>query len=95
MALNVYSTFGISEELLEAIRAFPLERKVEHCSVEFTASPLDIYAECPRCGTRLKLRSFSAAPEIEDIFDAVLEWSNRPGAQESARRRQIALGDDE
>jgi hypothetical protein len=95
MALNVHSTFGISEELLEAIRAFPLERKVEHCGVEFTASPLDIYAECPRCGSRLKLRSFSAAPEIEDIFDAILEWTNRPGAQELARRRQIALGNDE
>jgi hypothetical protein len=95
MALNVHSALGISEELLEAIRAFPLEKKVEHCGVEFTASPLEVYAECPRCGTKLKLRSFSAVPEIEDIIDAVLEWTNQPGAQESARRRQVALADEE
>jgi hypothetical protein len=95
MALNVHSTFGISEELLEAIRAFPLERKVEHCGVEFTASPLDLYGVCPHCGIRLKLRSFSAVPEIEDVIDAVLEWTNQPGAQESARRRQVALADEE
>jgi hypothetical protein len=85
----------VIQELPEAIRAFPVEKKVEHCGVEFAASPLDIYAECPRCGTRLKLRSFSAVTEIEDVFDAVFEWMNRQGAQESARRRRIVLADED
>ena len=94
MASNAQRTFGISE-LLETIRDFPVERKVEHCGAEFAAAPFDFYAECPRCGTRLKLRSFSATLEIEDVFDALFEWMNQPGALESARRRQMALAEED
>jgi hypothetical protein len=59
-------------------------------------SPCDIYAQCPQCGCRIKLRSFSAIPEIEDVFDAVFEWMNQPGALELAKRRlEIIAADQE
>ena len=85
----------VSEELLEAIRAFPLEREIEHCGVRFKVPPFDFYTQCPQCGARLKLRSYSAAAEVEDVFDAVFGWMNRPGAAEIARQRQQALADDQ
>lgn len=85
----------ITGKILEVIRSFPLERTVEHCGVSFTTTPFDFSAQCPRCGTRVKLRAFSALPEIEDIFDAVFEWMNQPGAGELAMRRRVALSDDE
>jgi hypothetical protein len=84
----------ISKGLLEAIRNFPLQREVEHCGGPVTVSPFALYAECPRCGTRLKVRGFSAAAEVEDVFDAVFEWLNQPAAQEVARERQKALAED-
>ena len=48
-----------------------------------------------RSAAPLKVRAFSAGGEIEDVFDAVFEWMNRPSAQDEARRRQTALKDDE
>ncbi|HXG12945.1 MAG TPA: hypothetical protein VNK04_24520 [Gemmataceae bacterium] len=81
--------------LLEAIRRFPLEREVEHCGRKLVASPFDIYATCPHCGSRLKLRSFSAVPEVADVFDAVFEWLTQPEAQELMRRRQEAIQADQ
>ncbi len=61
----------ISEELVEAIRDFPVQRELEHCGQTFAVSPFDIYFKCPACGQELKVRSFSGGVEIEDIFDAV------------------------
>ena len=84
----------VSPDLIEALRIFPRERAVEHCGSKFVSSPLDLYATCPLCGKRIKLRAFSAAGEIEDIFDAVFEWMNHPGAAEHARRRQGAIEAD-
>jgi hypothetical protein len=87
----------LSPELIDAVHALPSRREVEHCSATFTVSPFDIYAVCPRCGTRLKVRSFSAVPEIEDVFDAVFEWMNTPAGREAAERRlrEIAADGDE
>ncbi len=84
----------ISADLFDAIRSFPLEREVMHCGTRIVVSPFDIYAPCPQCGSQIKVRSFSAAPEIEDVFDAVLEWLNQPQAQELARRRQDVLAEE-
>jgi hypothetical protein len=84
----------VPSDLIEAIRTFPLERDVEHCGDRIPVSPFEFYAKCPRCGRELKLRSFSAIPEIEDVFDAVFEWMERPGARELARRRQELLRAD-
>src|SRR5947207_3183708 len=95
MELKHHPSFEVSEELLEAIRTFPVQREVEHCGDRFTAGPFDFYVDCPRCGVRIKVRSFSAGGEIEDVFDAVFEWMNRPMALDEARRRQMALKEED
>ncbi len=85
---------AISEALIEAIRSFPAHRDVEHCGVHFEADPFGVYATCPRCGARIKLRSYSGTTEIEDVFDAVFGWMAQPGAADAAKRRQVALMED-
>jgi hypothetical protein len=95
MDLKQRLEIDVSQELLEAIRSFPVLREVDHCGARFKASPFDFYADCPRCGAHIKVRSFSALGEIEDVFDAVFEWMNQPMAEEEARRRQMALKEDE
>ncbi len=95
MAVSTVAQHIIPEGLVETIRNFPTAREVEHCGRRFTVSPFDIYATCPQCGARIKVRSFSALPEIEDVFDAVFTWLNQPEAQKAAKRRQEALADDE
>lgn len=90
MALKHHSDVGISEDLLDAIRSFPVERRIEHCGVSIRISPFDFYADCPQCGARIKVRSMSGVTEIEDIFDAVFEWLHDPQASRVAeQRRQI------
>ncbi len=86
----------VPPELIEAIHALPARREVEHCGSTFAVSPFDIYALCPRCGTRLKVRSFAAVTEIEDVFDAVFEWMMTPAGHEAAalRLREMAAGSD-
>ena len=86
---------AIAPELIEAIRQFPNTREVAHCGTTFAASPLAIYADCPHCGQRLKLRSFACVPEIEDAIDAVLEWMNDPTARAAAIARQVELANDD
>jgi hypothetical protein len=91
MKLDVQARLDISPELVEAIRSFPLERIIKHCGASVSASPFDFYVECPECGARIKVRSFSAVTEIEDVFDAVFEWMSNPAAQALAARRQEAI----
>ena len=79
----------------DAIRAFPARREVTHCGVGFTASPFAIYATCPACLARVKLRAYSAAPEIEDVFDAVFEWMTQHGAGAAADARMAELAAEE
>ncbi len=94
MELKHYPALDISEDVLAAIRSFSLHRKVEHCGSRFLVSPFDFYGKCPQCGTRMKVRSFSGRPEIQDLFDAVFEWLNQPAAQELARKRQMEIAAD-
>ena len=91
MKLKSVQFAAIPADLIDAIRAFPLEREVEHCGGRWTVSPFDFYATCPHCGIRLKVRSFSAQAEVEDVFDAVFEWLNRPEAREVVSRRRAEL----
>lgn len=84
----------ILTELLESIETFPLHREVAHCGESFHVSPFDLYADCPHCGVRFKVRSFAAVLEVEDVFDAVFAWMNRPGAEELMRRRKQAIQRD-
>ena len=94
MELKHQPNVEISEDLLEAIRSFPPQREVEHCGSRIVISPFDFYANCPQCGSRIKVRSFSATGEVDDVFDVVFEWMNRPTAQDVARRRQAALEEE-
>ena len=94
MNLHTDPQVDVPSHLIEAIRAFPRTREVEHCDHKLVVSPFDMYATCPHCGRRIKLRSFSAAYEIEDVFDAVFEWMQQTGAVELVRRRQQAIAAD-
>lgn len=82
-------------DLVEAVRAFPTHREVEHCGSSFEVPSFDIYAHCPRCGLRIKVRAFSAHCEVEDIFDAVFERMNDPEALALAEKRRRELREDE
>lgn len=95
MASQLDTRIDIPAGLSEAIRAFPVERVVAHCGRRIAVGPFDWYTRCPVCGTEIKLRGFSAQDEIQDVFDAVLEWMNEPGARKAAQRRQAALKKDE
>lgn len=95
MADEKHKTIRVAPELVEAIGAFPLAKRVEHCGDTFSVDPFEIYANCPKCGARIKLRSFSASYEIEDVFDAVFLWMSNPEALEVAKRRQRKLAEAE
>lgn len=95
MELKRNQDIEIPGDLVEHIEAFPLYRVITHCGETFQVSSFDIYADCPRCGKRIKVRSFGASTEIEDIFDAVFEWMNQPGAEQVVRRRQQILQQDQ
>jgi hypothetical protein len=94
MSVSKTANPDVSAELIDAIAAFPVSREVVHCGTTFRVSPFDIYADCPVCRTRIKVRSFSAAPELEDVFDAVFAWMAQPGAAEAVRRRQQQIAGD-
>jgi hypothetical protein len=94
MELKRTQEIEIPPNLIESIESFPLHREIAHCGETFQVSPFDIYADCPRCGGRIKVRSFAAISELEDIFDAVFEWMSQPGAAELVRRRQQVIQQD-
>lgn len=87
MALKNAPCPEIGTELIDAILAFPVRREIEHCGARMAIDPFDFYASCPHCGSRIKVRSFGATPEIEDIFDAVFDWMNQQGASEVVKQR--------
>lgn len=91
MAVKNPPGLDIGSDLIEAIRTFPMRRELEHCGARIAVAPFDFYATCPQCGTRIKVRSYSATPEIEDVFDAVFEWMNPEGAREVAEHRRVEL----
>src|SRR5947209_6205095 len=95
MQLKKVQDIDIPWALIEAIKAFPVQREVEHCGKTFAVAPFEFYVQCPECGTRIKVRSCSGVTEIEEVFDAVFQWMNGPGACELARRRQQVIQDDQ
>ncbi len=84
----------ISSSQIEAIANFPTSRTVSHCGTKFGVSPFDIYARCPTCGTKIKVRAFSSGPDVEDLFDAFFNWLRQPGTSEVVARRQSELAED-
>ena len=95
MATQSKMNAHVTSELIETIRSLPVFRETKHCDTPFTVSAFDFYARCPDCGARVKLRSLSALPEIEDVFDAVFEWMNNPAAQQLAIDRQQIIAEDD
>jgi len=81
----------VSDELIAAIKDFPIQRNVDHCGEAFAVASLDNYATCPKCATVIKMRSFSNNPELDDVFDAVLEWLHNPAAQEIFEKRRMLV----
>jgi hypothetical protein len=81
----------VTSGLIDAMRELPTSRAVEHCGETYTISPFDIYAECPRCGEKVKVRSFSGVPEVEDVFDTVFEWMLEPKAKTAALDRMKVI----
>jgi hypothetical protein len=94
MTPNKTTEIPLTHDLVEAIGSFPVQRDVFHSGTTFQVSPLDIYTSCPVCKTRIKVRSFSASPEMEDVLDAVIAWMLQPGAEEVVRRRQAEMAAD-
>ena len=84
----------VEEDLLEAIRSFPRIREVHHCGEVFSVSPFELYAVCPQCQQKIKLRCFSALNEVEDVFDAVFAWLLQPDAMALALQRQTVIKND-
>jgi len=94
MNLQTHPPVDVPSRLIEAIKSLPLRREIEHCGSKLVVSPFDIYTTCPQCGARIKLRSFTAYFEVEDVFDAVFEWMSQPGTQELVRSRREAIAQD-
>ena len=94
MSTHHATDLPLNTELVEAIAAFPVHREVTHCGVAFPVPSLDVYAVCPVCKSRIKVRSFGAPTELEDVFDAVAAWLLRPGAEQVMRRRQAEIAAD-
>lgn len=86
--------FAFPSELVDVIKSMPHRREVQHCGIRFETSPFDIYAVCPSCGHRIKVRAFSGIAEIEDLFDAFLSWMLQNDGEELARRRLQELRDE-
>ncbi len=95
MATSTTHFINVQGALLEAIRSLPLERAVTHCGQTWMVSPFDLHSTCAACSVRIKLRAFSAVPEVEDLFDAVFEWMNLPGGEALADRRRKEIAEDE
>lgn len=85
---------NLSHDLVEAIASLPLHRDVRHCGENFQVSSFAIYATCPVCESRVKVRAFATATEVEDVFDAVFTWMNQPGALELVHQRQQEIAAD-
>ena len=94
MKKDLQRELKIPYNLLEEIKSFPQKRVVEHCGKTFFVSSFDIYATCPQCMTNIKVRSFSAETEIEDVFDAVFEWVSHAGALTLMQERQRIIKED-
>jgi len=95
MSVDSAEQVEVPEELIAAIRALPARRAISHCGQEFEVPIFDIYAACPACGQEIKVRSFAAGAEIEDLFDAVFEWLANPEVQSIAAERTRQILEDQ
>jgi len=95
MSTDTTHSVAVPDEVVEAIRSLPAKRPVTHCGQLFDVPAFSIYATCPTCGEEIKVRSFGATAEIEDIFDAVFEWMANPATKTIAEDRLRTMKDDQ
>ncbi len=95
MSIDTTHPLAVPFEIIEAIRALPAKRPVTHCGQLFDVPAFSIYATCPSCGEEIKVRSFGATTEIEDVFDAVFEWMANPATKTIAEDRLRAIEEDQ
>jgi hypothetical protein len=60
----------------------------KQCGHKQRVYSLVVQSHCERCNTPVKLRRYSAAPEIEDVIDAVLSWLGTDKEFELAMERK-------
>jgi transcription elongation factor Elf1 len=80
--------------LIDMINKLAHERKFicPKCGRRSVVSILSIYADCPQCSTRLKLRGYGAiGDEVEDVVDAVLAWMGSGAMMDAAMKRKEEL----
>ena len=65
--------------IYDLIKRFPKTRSFKHCDKIYTVSNLKIYGHCSICLAKIKLRSFGAPKEIQDIILLAKEWLEEAG----------------
>jgi hypothetical protein len=78
---------GLSEIIdeLKQLPHFPMFR-CRSCGGELRVHALQVYADCPGCGTPHKCRGF-AGTKLEDVIDAVLGWAGEGETLEAVLKR--------
>lgn len=63
------------DDVIDEIRKFPRTTSFTCCEKATEVSILQMYAPCPVCKTRTKLRGFGPiGTETQDLIDEVLAW---------------------
>lgn len=77
-------------EVIEDIRTLPHYREFTcgRCGHKQEVYSLVVQSRCERCDAPAKLRRYSAAPEIEDVIDVVLDWLGKGKGFELAMERK-------
>jgi hypothetical protein len=81
--------------IMEEIGALPRTKPFSCCGQTREVCTLDIYALCPVCQKKSKLRGFfPIGTEIQDVIDAVLKWMGTGKEFEMIlqRKREIEKG---
>ncbi len=63
-------------DIYEALKVLPKisKAKCKKCNQDFEYASILIYAKCPGCGEKYKMRSYGAYEEVEDLIVLVLDW---------------------
>lgn len=75
--------------IMEEIEALPRTKPFSCCGQTTEVCTLDIYAQCPVCKKKSKLRGYGPiGTEIQDMIDAVLKWLGSGKEFEMVMRRK-------
>lgn len=65
------------------------------CGLRIRYHVLEGYVSCQKCNTQHKVRGFGGiGTEIQDVIDAVLEWTGEGETFEAVLRRHKVIQDD-